>query len=63
MDLTIGYAFWVKNDYNFSYENYLQKSIEEYTQKKMSQDNTIQIINQKKVLEVGLLIKGNAVLG
>ena len=52
MDLTIGYAFWVHNDYDFSYENYLKKSIDISTQKRMSKDSSIQILTQKKTFQV-----------
>ena len=52
VDFTLGYAFWVKNDYDFSYENYLQKKIMESTHKRMVKDRTIRVLSQKQNIQV-----------
>lgn len=53
----MGYIFWVKNDYNFSYANFLEKSIEKKTEKKLRADAGVQILSQKKTFEVKIILR------
>ena len=53
-DIILGYIFWMKSGYGFSYQSFLNQSIENEVQNRLQKDPELKLLLQKESLIVRL---------